>query len=106
MRVVLKRIHRVKMRLADGEVRTYYYAYRGGPQIKAVPGSPEFVQAYNAAHGQVRQPRAGTLMTVIAAYKGATEFTRLANSTRRMYMLYIKLIEDEFGDLPLAALAD
>ncbi len=35
VRVVLKRIHRVKMRLADGEVRTYYYAYRGGPQIGA-----------------------------------------------------------------------
>jgi hypothetical protein len=32
--------------------------------------------------------------------------TRLAPTTRRAYLIYIKLIEDEFGDLPLAALAD
>jgi hypothetical protein len=26
------------MRLATGEVKTYFYAWRGGPQIKAKPG--------------------------------------------------------------------
>ena len=45
-------------------------------------------------------------MTIIARYKAAPEFTGLAQSTRRAYLAYIKLIEDEFGDLPLAALAD
>jgi hypothetical protein len=28
------------MRLATGEVKTYFYAWRGGPQIKAKPGTP------------------------------------------------------------------
>jgi integrase len=32
--------------------------------------------------------------------------TRRAPSTRRAYLAYIKLIENEFGDLPIAALAD
>jgi hypothetical protein len=32
--------HKVKMRLATGEVKTYFYAWRGGPQIKAKPGTP------------------------------------------------------------------
>jgi integrase len=45
-------------------------------------------------------------MTIIARFKAAPEFTGLAESTRRAYLGYIKLIEDEFGDLPLAALAD
>jgi integrase len=45
-------------------------------------------------------------MTIIAGYKASPEFTRLAQSTRRSYSLYIKLIEDAFADLPLAALAD
>jgi integrase len=44
-------------------------------------------------------------MTIIARFKAAPEFTGLAESTRRAYLGYIKLIEDEFGDLPLAALA-
>jgi hypothetical protein len=45
-------------------------------------------------------------MTIIAQYKTAPEFTGLAASTRRAYLAYIKLIENEFGDLPVAALAD
>jgi integrase len=106
VRVVLKGIHKVKMRLATGDVKTYFYAWRGGPQIKAKPGSPEFVNAYNDAHKQLRQPRAGTLMTIIAQFKVASEFTQLARSSQRAYLTYIKLIEDQFGDLPLAALSD
>jgi integrase len=46
------------------------------------------------------------LITIIAQYKAAPEFTQLAQSTRRSYTFYIKLIEDAFADLPLAALAD
>jgi hypothetical protein len=45
-------------------------------------------------------------MTIIARYKAAPDFTGLAQSTRRAYLIYIKLIEDEFGDLPLGALVD
>jgi integrase len=106
VRVVLKGVHKVKGRLASGEVKTYHYAWRGGPQIKAKPGTPEFVTAYHEAHAQLRRPAAGTLMSVIAKFKAAPDYTQLAPSTRRTYLAYIKLIEDEFGDLPLAALAD
>lgn len=106
MRVVLKGIHRVKRKLANGETKVHFYAWRGGPAIEAKPGSPEFVREYHDAHASLRQPRAGTFMTIIAQYKAAPEFTGLAASTRRAYLAYIKLIEDEFGDLPVAALAD
>ena len=106
MRVVLKGIHKVKKRLASGETKIHFYAWRGGPPIYAKPGTPEFVHAYNEAHTRRRQPHAGTLMTIIAEYKAAPEFTSSRQSTRRSYLAYIKLIEEEFGDLPLAALAD
>lgn len=106
VRVVLNGIHKVRARLATGEVKTYYYAWRGGPQIKGKPGTPEFVREYNDAHASLRQPRAGTFMSIVAQYKAAPEFTSLAQSTRRAYLAYIKLIEDEFGDLPIAALTD
>src|SRR5258708_18178567 len=106
VRVVLKGIHRVKRRLGNGETCVHFYAWRGGPPIHAKPGTPEFVHAYNEAHTSIRQPRAGTLMTIIAEYKAAPEFTRLASTTRRAYLIYIKLIEEAFGDLPFAALAE
>jgi integrase len=106
VRVLLKGIHRLNARLATGEVKAYYYAWRGGPQIKAKPGTPEFIREYHDAHASLRQPRAGTFMTIVAQYKAAPEFTGLAQSTRRAYLAYIKLVEDEFGDLPIAALTD
>jgi integrase len=106
VRVVLKGIHKVNKRLATGELKTYYYAWRGGPQIKASPGSPEFVRLYNDAYANLRKPAAGTLTTIIAEYKASAEYNRLQPSTLRAYAAYIRLIEQEFGDMPLAALSD
>jgi integrase len=106
VRVILKGIHRVKRRLANGEIKVHFYAWRGGPAIHANPGTPQFVHAYNEAHASLRRAVAGTLMTVIADYKASPDFTKLAPSSRRMYLRYIGRIEEAFGDLPLAALAD
>jgi integrase len=106
VRVVLKGVHEVRRRLANGATRMHYYAWRGGPAIHAKPGTPEFVQAYNEAHAGIRRPTAGTMMTVIADYKASPDFTKLAPSSGRMYLRYIGLIEEAFGDLPLTALAD
>jgi integrase len=106
VRVQLKGIHKVNKRLAGGEIKTYYYAWRGGPQIDAKPGTPAFIQQYNDAHAAIRKPQTGTMMTLITEFKGSAEFSGLSPSTVRAYAAYIKLIEIEFGDLPIAALAD
>ena len=45
-------------------------------------------------------------MTLIAEFKVSAEFRRLSPSSLRSYAAYIKLVENEFGDLPLAALND
>src|ERR1039458_3000434 len=106
MRVHLKGIHRVERRLANGTIRVHFYAWRGGPKINAEPGTPGFTQQYNEAHLSVRRPKAGTLITLIANFKASAEYRQLSPSSLRAYKTYIKLIEDEFGDLPLAALDD
>src|SRR5664280_3172731 len=106
MRVHLKGIHRIELRLATGETRIYYYAWRGGPRINAQPGTPDFIRCYQEAHASLRRPKAGTLMTLIAEFKASAEYRALAPSSLRAYSNYIKLIKDEFGDLPLTALND
>jgi integrase len=106
VRVILKGIHHVRKPLVNGQVRDHYYAWRKGPPIHAKPGTPEFIRQYHEAHASLRRPKAGTLMTVIAEFKASADFKKLAPSSIRSYLAYIKLIEDEFGDLPLAALDD
>jgi len=103
-RIALKGLHRVNKRLATGEVRTYYYAWRGGPKIDAEPGTPEFVAAFAAA-GKQSERSGGTLQQLLDRYQAA-EFTTLAGKTRSDYIKHIKLIEKEFGDFPIAALVD
>jgi hypothetical protein len=49
MRVRLKGINPVRKRLADGTVKAYWYAWKGGPPLKGEPGTPEFVASYNEA---------------------------------------------------------
>lgn len=106
MRVHLKGVHEVKKRLASGAIATYYYAWRGGPQIKALPGTPAFVEAYSAAHAERKKPAQGTLHVLISEYKDSSEFKTKAPSTRRAYLAYLKIIEQEFGDLPISALSE
>lgn len=103
MRVSLKGIHTVQKRLADGSAATYRYAWRGGPRLLSEPGSPAFVAEYAGKVAERRTPAAGTFFSLIADFKASSEFTGLADSTRRAYLLYIKAIEAEFGDMPKAA---
>ena len=49
MRIELKGINSVKKRLADGSVKTFYYAWKGGPPLRGEPGTPEFIASYNEA---------------------------------------------------------
>jgi integrase len=106
VRVHLRGIHRVEARLAGGAKRIYFYAWRNGPRIYAEPGTAAFISEYHEAHASIRKPRAGTLMSLIAEFKASAEFRKLAPSTARSYLAYIKLVENEFGDMPLAALED
>jgi integrase len=70
------------------------------------PSEPEFFIAYAAAHAARKKPPAGNLFSLIAAFKGSTEFTSLADKTRKDYLRYLRTIENEFGTMPLAVVQD
>jgi integrase len=99
-------------RLADGSVRRYFYAWRGGPLLKSEggiplqPSDPAFHVAFSAAHAERKKPATGTLFSLIAAYRVSSEFTKRAAKTRKDYNRYLRIIEEEFGSMPLAVVQD
>jgi integrase len=106
MRVRLKGIYKVSARLATGETKFYYYAWRNGPRLKGNPGSAEFIQSYTDAHNKRKTPPQGIFFTLISEFKSSGEYGKLAPATKRAYVAYLKMIENEFGDMPIEALSD
>lgn len=106
VRVHLRGLSQTTVRLASGERKTYWYAWRGGPRLEGQPGDPAFIRSYNEAIAKRKTPAAGTLFTLIAEFRQSAEFTRLGPATQKAYRSYLKLIEAEFGDMPIEALSD
>ena len=108
MRVVIKGVHKVRRRLADGSVRTYYYAWRGGPRIDAEPHTETFLIEYanhkRLATASVRPTN--TLETLIEYFTGTDakpnpDFDKLAETTKRDYLYAFRLIRAEWPLLPI-----
>lgn len=94
--VELKGIHTVK---AKGNV--YYYAWRGGPRLDGHPGTAAFMASYNEAIANRMEPESGRFRSIITHYK-ATEFKKLADSTKRVWSPWIDRISEHFGNLSIA----
>jgi integrase len=106
MRIRLKGINSKSKRLADGTVKTYWYAWKGGPRIEGQPGTPEFIASYNAAVAKKVESPAGRLLAIFARFDGSAEFNRLAERTKADYRQHLTAIERRFGDFPLSGLSD
>jgi hypothetical protein len=106
MRIRLKGLNSKRKRLADGSFRTYYWAWKGGPPLIGEPGTPEFIQSYNAAIATKVAPPRGRLLSVLLAYQSSDDFLSLAPRSRVDYIGKIKIIEKEFGDFPLSGMTD
>ena len=107
MRVVLKGIHKVKRRLASGEIKTALLclAWRS-----SYPGQARHARIRSRVSRRSRQPSAASRRHLHDDHRAVQGRTRVhwpggIDAAARI-LAYIKLIEDEFGDLPLAALAD
>jgi integrase len=106
--------HKTSKTLADGSKRDYWYAWPGGPPLKSPPGTREFdreLKQHIAARdsGRLRPAalKAGkTLVKVVDAYLDSPEFLSRAERTQSDYRKLLKLVVDEFGDLPLIALQE
>lgn len=105
-RVELKGLHHATARLANGRRVTYWYAWRGGQRLPGNPGTPEFMAAYNEAVASKGPRPFGSLQAILNAYQESSNFTNLAPRTKADYARQIRKLEAEFGDLPIAALAD
>ncbi len=101
----IRGLHKTLARLSDGSVRVYWYAWRGGPRLPGVPGTPEFENAYAAAvNGRRNGPLAGKLASLVTAYRASPEFADHAPSTRAEWARYLDLIQDERSDLAIGGL--
>lgn len=105
MRINAKGIHWAVSKLADGTAKTYWYAWKGGPRIRGEFGTPEFIASYNEAVAQRVPTPEGKLQGLIDSYQTSQKFLGRSPRTRRDYVQQIKIIEKEFGDFPLKALA-
>lgn len=95
-------VHHTKVVRSDGTVRKYWYAFKGGPRIKAEPGTAEFITEYNAVKAALQpDQRRDTLAAVIDDYRASPAFRDLAPSTRRSYEAILLTIDREYGASPL-----
>ena len=106
MRVRLKGINRITKKLASGQTVTYYYAWKGGPRLEGVPGTPEFISSYNRAVAARRVTPKDQLQSIIDRFQKSSDFLDLAEKTRKDYTKHIAVIEAKFGDFPIAALGE
>jgi integrase len=108
MRKHLPGINRSVKTLADGSTRVYFYAWRGGPMLKDEKGEPlqetdpRFFVAYTDAHRARTKRPEGSMFNLIASFRSSAEYTtEIGDRTRASYNRFLKLIEDEFGDMPI-----
>jgi integrase len=87
---------------ATAKGKTYWYAWRSGPRLRGEPGSPEFMASYNEAIESRRMPEAGRFRSLVVLYKSSTEYTKLADSTRKNWSPWLDRIAEYFGDLRIA----
>jgi integrase len=106
MRVRLKGLNSVRKQLAGGITKTYYYAWKGGPQLPGQPGDPEFAAAYYGAVSKEIASKSDVVSGLVDAYEHSPEFDALSDHTKSDYKRQFRIIEGEFGDLPIDALSD
>lgn len=106
VRVVLKGVHKVKRKLANGETRTHYYAWRGGPRIEAAPNTEAFAAEFLRHKENAQAKTIDTIETLIERFTGTDrapnpDFLSLAETTRRDHIYAFKLICKEWPRLPV-----
>jgi integrase len=98
----------------DGGAKARYYFRRFGKRIAlpGLPGSPEFMAAYQLAlTDQLPRPpigasrtKPGSISALIVAYFGSPQFLSLAPATQQTYRLILQKFRTEHGDKPVALL--
>lgn len=106
MLIVIKGVHKVKRRQADGSVKTHYYAWRGGPKMESPPGTEAFGAEHARHKAAAKIETVETLQTLIDHFTGPesnrnVDFLALAETTQTDHLYAIRLIKKEWPVLPL-----
>ncbi len=105
MRIKIMHVHRIKVRLASGETRFYYYHRRTRERLPDDPTSPAFaikVAELNATRPSHNNPEAGTLAALIVAYRQSPEFRELAPRSKHDYGRYLDALREMWGGFAVA----
>jgi hypothetical protein len=104
MEAKLVGVHKVTRELKSGEV-TYYYAWRGGPRIKAKPGTRAFTQEFiRLTRDRPQSAEDQTIGWLVQEYLASADYQKLRPSTRRDYERIIGAIRLKFSTFPLPAI--
>ena len=85
MRIRAKGINPVRVRLASGEIKTYFYHRATGTRLAGEPGSPEFIASLAGAENFNQRNRTGNLSGLIRDFESTKQWRRLAESTKVEY---------------------
>ncbi|MVA17468.1 integrase [Agrobacterium vitis] len=100
-------IHKVKVRLANGGIETYYYAWRGkgAPRLASKPGTKAFTQEFlRLTRDRQKQAIQGTIGSLIDDFRKTASFEKLAPATRRDYERQFSAIRLEYETFPIQAI--
>jgi integrase len=99
-------VNLVKKRLADGAIKEYHYLGRTkGAAALRTESTDALIASYHDARERKITPPEGVLSALLRKFEESAEFTKtLAPRTQADYRKQFRLIEREFGDLPLAKL--
>lgn len=104
MLVKIKGIHKVKRKQADGSVHTHYYAWRGGPKMKAKPHTEAFAAEHAEHKKALESSKPVMLSDLIDRFTGSDkvsnpDFLALAETTRRDHLYSFGIIKKEWPRL-------
>jgi integrase len=106
--VDMKGVHRIKRRLASGETKLYFYAWRGGPAMSCSdPRSPKFAAELEWHRAQASGKRPLMFADLIDQFTGPgrepnPDFLLLAETTRRDHLYAFRLAKEQWPQLPAA----
>ncbi len=111
---VIKGLHFVRRRLADGSNRWHVYAWRGGPIVMSADGARphlttealERLAAAKRDRDTARQPNPTTLQSLIDRWQASPEWSRLSENTKKTWGSIVRTIEAKWGKVPLAVFND
>ena len=106
----IKGLHVIAKKLATGQTRYYYYAFRGGPKFWTSEGSrldepgkrlpPEFIQAYSEVMEDERAPVADSFAMAVMLYrKKSPAFRKMKTKGQTARIKYL----DKWLEMPLKA---